>query len=130
MARPEAMGVDPLADPHRPRGAGDQLGHGEILRIGEFHQHRVAGDQHNLAARGFHNRGVVGGGIVLGPSGVGGDQVARSKGLRGLGPPQSLARRGHHASGGVLALERIGHGQGGHGAVRAFQRFDEGDDVR
>ena len=93
VAGAEAVGVEALADAHRARRAGDQLGHGEVLRIGELGERRIAGNQRHLAAGPLDHDGLVGRLLAGRPGGVGGLQRAEAEALRRLRPPEAGAGR-------------------------------------
>ena len=123
VAGSEAVGVEALADPQRAGRAGDQFGHGEILRIGELGERRIAGNQHHLAAGPLDHDGFVGRLLAGRPGGVGGLQRAEPEALRRLRPPQTGAGRGRDdAAGPVVALERVGERQGEDAGRRGLER--------
>ncbi len=122
LARPEAVGVETLADAGDAGPSGEGLGHGEILRIGELHQHGVARRRHHLAAGSFDGRGVIGRRLGFGPGGIAGLQLVVAEGLGRLHPEQARARDRRQGAVAVVALEGVGHSQDRHGPVRLLQR--------
>ncbi len=120
-SRPEAVGVEAEARPHDPARAGELLRHQEILGPGQFHQHRIAGNQGHAAAGPLHHPRVVRGLLVGRPLGVGRGQAAQAEGLRGLGAPQAVTAHGLGDQA-FATLEGVGDGQGGDRAVGVLQR--------
>ncbi len=129
VARPEPVGVEALADAGDAGLARQGFGHGEILRIGELHQHGIAGDRDNAAADPLHRRGVVGRRNLVVPGGIGFEQTAEAERLGRLHPEKAVARdRGQGAALG-LALEGVGDRQNRNGPFRRRQGFDQRRDV-
>ena len=108
---PEPMNVKPLADARDARRARQPLGHEEVLRIGQFHQQRIAGDQHGVAAEPLQHRQVVRGDRIPVSQPVGGFDHVPAKALRGLHPPETIARGARHRTlVAIPGLERVRHG--------------------
>ncbi len=120
-ARPPAVDVIALTDAGDGAGGGQGLGHGEILWIGQFHQARIARDQSDTAARALDHGGLVGGGFIGGPDGIGVADGLQAEGLRGLGAPQVLAIYGADDHVLIASAQAVRDRQGGQGAVGAFQ---------
>jgi len=126
VAGAPAVGVDPLAHADLAGGAGEGLGHLEILGPGELEEAGIAPDQGDAGAGGGHDRGLVGG-LGAGPGVEGADKGVAAEGLRGLGPPEALAV--HGAGDMVLAApEAVGDRQGGEGAIGGCQRVQYASD--
>jgi len=123
------VGVDPLAHADLAGGAGEGLGHIEILGPGELEEAGIAGNQGDAGAGGLHDGGFVRG-LAPRPGLEGGEEGGSREGLGGLGAPEALPVHGPGDLA-VSALEAVGDGQGGDGAVSVPEGGeDPGDDRR
>ena len=111
---PKRWASMPEAGAHDPPRAGQLLGHGEVLRVGQLHQHRVARRPWRTRppARSTTAASSVGS-SPAGQAAVGGLQPAEAEGLRGLGAPEALAadrlgRPGPRRASGCRATGRAG----------------------
>ena len=118
------MGVEALTDAGHPLCAGQQFGHREVLRIGQFHQGRIAGGQHDPSTVGLDHGGVVGRLIGAGPVGIGLGQAPGAGRLRGLGAIQAVAGHGFRPT--VQSpTQGVGDGQSGEGGVGVPERGEK-----
>ena len=107
-----------FADP-----AEQSVGQGEILLIGEFHIHRLVGDQGHVNAEGFQQGGIIRG-APLGRFTVSLEDRFKPEPLGCLRAPEAIAGDGFiDPAAGPGPLKGIRHGEGGNGTLCLVEAF-------
>jgi len=119
-SRFQHMDVEAGADAGKKRGSHGALQPAQVFRVGQFYIVLGAGDDRHREARGFQERGIVGGREGrAGP--MSGKQNREAEGLRRLRAEQAVARGGDSDQPAGHSLQRVGDRNGGDRSGCMFQ---------